>query len=235
MSTFCSNCGNKLEPGVKFCAQCGKTVNASAPAFQPAPPVAQPVTPAAQAAPPVPQSVPPASGGGAIKVILVICAVIAFFMLLAAGSCFYVAYRVKQRAHEFAGSYQPYRGRRDACALVTKDEVSQAFRMPVESVTGSESNCQFQLSGVNSPVVALNVTWQGGAMVMKLSHGAMKQIGGIDTYTPVPGLGDEAYIEPMGSGLMVRKNDVLVMIDLRTAGNNADAAKIIAAKIVNRL
>jgi hypothetical protein len=223
MATFCNNCGNNLEPGVKFCAQCGQTVNSQAPS-------AQPATPAVQPAPPAP------GGGGAIKIILIVAGVIGFCMLLAAGSCFYVAYRVRQRAHEFAGSYPPYQGKRDACALVTKDEVSQAFATPVQSVTGGDSHCQFLFTGNDSHAVAINVTWQGGAMVMKLSHGAMKQLGaGMDTFTPVSGLGDEAYIEPMGSGLMLRKNDVMVNIDLRRAGNNADAGKIIAAKIADRL
>jgi zinc-ribbon domain len=218
MATFCNNCGNKLEAGVKFCAQCGQTTtNAPAPAVQ-------------QVAP------APAGGGGAIKIILIIFGVIGFCMLLAAGSCFYIGYRIKQRAHQFAGSYPPYQGKRDACALVTKAEVSQAFRMPVESVSGGDSNCEFRFSGNNSRALAVNVTWEGGAMVMKLSHGALKQIsGGMDTFTPVSGLGDEAYIEPMGSGLMMRKGDVMVNIDLRMAGNDADAAKIIGTKIAGRL
>jgi multidrug resistance efflux pump len=39
----------------------------------------------------------------------------------------------------------------------------------------------------------------------------------------------------MGSGLMVRKGDVMVTIDLRTAGLNANAAKKLATKIARRL
>jgi len=220
MPTFCGNCGGKLEAGAKFCAQCGQTVpNAQAPV----------------AAPPVASA--PAAGGGAIKVIVVILAVIAFIMVLAAGSCFYIGYRIKKRAHEFAGNYAPYHGKRDACALVTKAELSQAFGMPVASVTrGGDSNCQFLFPGNPSRQVAINVTWEGGAMVMKLTHGAMKQVSaGMDTFTPVPGLGDEAYVEPMGSGLMIRKGDVMVNIDLRLAGNDADAAKKIGANIAGRL
>ncbi|HXY13453.1 MAG TPA: hypothetical protein VEI26_03030 [Terriglobales bacterium] len=218
MPTFCSNCGGKLEAGVKFCAQCGQTVtNAQAPAT---PPVAP----------------PPAGGGGAIKVIVVILGVIAFIMLLAAGSCLYIGYRIKKRAHEFAGNYAPYQGKKDACALVTEAEVSQAFKMPVASVTGSGSHCEFKFAGNDQREVAMSVTWEGGAMLMKITHGAMKQVGaGMDTFTPVPGLGDEAYVEPMGSGLMIRKADVLVNIDLRLAGNDAQAAKLIGSKIAGRL
>ncbi len=217
---FCGNCGGTLDPGAKFCAQCGQTV-ASSPG------------PAVQAAA-APARAP--GGGGAMKIILVIFGVVGFCMLLAAGSCFYIGYRIKQRAHEYAGNYAPYQGKRDACRLVTKAEVSQAFAMPVESVSGSDSHCEFHFAGNITRAVALSVTWDGGAMLMKLSHGALKQIsGGMDTFTPVAGLGDEAYVEPMGSGLMMRKGDVMVNIDLRMAGNDANAAKKLGAKIAQRL
>jgi hypothetical protein len=222
---FCANCGGRLDPGAKFCAQCGQTAgNTAAPSAQ-----------AAVAAAPAP-AVAPAAGGGAIKIILIVAGVIGFCMLLGLGSCFYVAYRVKQRAHEFAGYYAPYQGKKDACALVTKAEVSQAFKMPVASVTGSDSHCEFKFAGDDQHEVNMTVTWESGAMLMKLSHGAMKSISaGMDTFTPVAGLGDEAYVEPMGSGLMLRKGDVMVNIDLRTAGNDAEAAKLIGMKIANRL
>jgi hypothetical protein len=225
MGTFCGDCGGKLDPGAKFCAQCGQTTgNAAAPVAQ-----------AAAAAAPAP-AVAPAAGGGAIKIILIVAGLIGFCMLLGLGSCFYVAYRVKQRAHEFAGNYPPYQGKKDACALVTKAEVSQAFKMPVESASGNDSHCQFKFAGTNQHEVAMSVTWESGAMVMRLSHGAMKQISaGMDTFTPVAGIGDEAYVEPMGSGLMLRKGDVMVNIDLRMAGNNAEAAKLMEMKIASRL
>jgi len=222
MATFCGNCGGKLDPGAKFCAQCGQTAgNAPAPAAQAA---AAPAPAAAK------------GGGGAIKIILIVAGVIGFCMLLGLGSCFYIAYRVKQRAHEFAGNYAPYQGKKDACALVTKAEVSQAFKMPVESVTGSDSHCEFKFAGNDQREVSMSVTWESGAMLMKITHGAMKQVGaGMDTFTPVAGLGDEAYVEPMGSGLMLRKGDVMVNIDLRMAGNDAEAAKLIGLKIASRL
>jgi hypothetical protein len=73
-------------------------------------------------------------------------------------------------------------------------------------------------------------------MLMKLSHGAMKSIAaGMDTFTPVSGVGDEAYVEPMGSGVMLRKGDVMVNIDLRMADQNAEAGKQIAAIVARRL
>jgi hypothetical protein len=51
----------------------------------------------------------------------------------------------------------------------------------------------------------------------------------------VPGIGDEAYIAPGGSGFMMRKGDVMVNMDLRAGGVSVDAAEKIAAKIASRL
>ena len=230
MAAFSSSCGGKLEAGAKFCMQCGQAVaNAPSAAAQPA---AQPaVQPAAST---------PAGGGGALKIILVVLGVIGFCVLLAMGSCFYIGYRIKKRAHELSQSYAlnsaPYHGKRDACALITKAEVSQAFGMAVENVIqGGDLSCQFRFAGNGARQLAINVSCEGGTLLMKLSHGAMKGISGMETFTPVAGLGDEAYVEPMGSGLMMRKGDVMVNIDLRMAGNDADAAKKIGAKIAGRL
>ena len=38
----------------------------------------------------------------------------------------------------------------------------------------------------------------------------MKAVSGMETVTPLSGLGDEAYLEPMASGLMMRKGDACV-------------------------
>ena len=70
---------------------------------------------------------------------------------------------------------------------------------------------------------------------MKLSHGALTQISGTDTFTTVPGVGDEAYLAPMNSSLLMRKGDVMVNIDMRVADLNAEAAKAMARKIAGRL
>ena len=230
MGGFCTSCGGKLDPGAKFCAQCGQTVAASsgAPAAS-APQAAPPATAAATAA--------PAKGGGsAAKIIFAVLGIFAFFVLAAAGSCFYIGYRVRKRAQEFAQTYKttPYQGSRDACRLATKAEVSSAFHMPVLNVENEGSTCVYDFGGARR--VAVQVTWEGGTLAMKLGHGALKSIsGGMDTFTSLPGVGDEAYIEPMGSGIMLRKGDVMVNIDLRTANQNAEAGKQIAAIVVSRL
>jgi len=231
MGAFCVSCGGKLDPGAKFCAQCGQTVAGS------------PATPSQAAAPsspaPATTAAPPAKGGGsAAKIIFALLGVFTFFVLAAAGSCFYIGYRVRKRARDFSQTYnlnaKPYQGNREACRLATKAEVAAAFHAPVTSVESEGDSCVYSFDGTHR--MAIQVTWEGGTLALKLSHGALKSItGGMDTFTSLPGVGDEAYIEPMGSGVMLRKGDVMVNIDLRTAGQNADAGKQIAAIVAGRL
>ena len=54
---------------------------------------------------------------------------------------------------------------------------------------------------------------------MGIARGAMKHVAGMDTFTPLDGIGDEAYLAPGNSALMMRKGDVLVQIDLREVWN----------------
>ena len=157
-----------------------------------------------------------------------------------AGSCFYVAYRVRKKAHEFSqqmgGEVAPYKGKRQPCAMLTSEEAGRALGQPVASVeqTGT-SNCVYHFGPGGNQRFAIDYTWDGGAMAFKLSHAAMKSVAGMETFTPLQGIGDEAYIEPMGSGLLMRKGDVMVNLDLRVSGVSVEAAKTMAAKIADRL
>jgi hypothetical protein len=184
---------------------------------------------------------PAASQGSntAVKVILIVLAVIMFLMLLAAGSCFYVAYRVKKKAHEFSQEMgvnaTPYTGKREPC-LLSSTEVGAILHEPVEAgESRGTMACEYRYDRGGNRRLDVEFTWQGGAITMKLAHGAMKQISGMETFTAVPGIGDEAYIAPGGSALMMRKGDVMVNIDLRATGVSVDAAEKIAAKIADRL
>ena len=239
MARFCANCGNPMAEGARFCATCGAAVPGQAAAPQPSPMAAPPQ--AAYVPPSQPAAYPPAqpSSNSGIKILFLVLAIFAFLGLLAAGSCFYVAYRVKKKANEFRaemGSNAPYTGRRDACSKLTKSEASEALGQSVTEVEShGESSCVYVFGPDQDKRVAVQYTWEGGAMVMKMSHGAMKSISGMETFQALSGLGDEAYLEPMGSGLMMRKGDVMVNIDMRTAGLNAEAAKAMAAKIAGRL
>ena len=225
MPGFCEKCGSPVGDG-KFCPACGATVSGAPPA------AAGPVSGA-------PPAAAPKGGGGIGKVLIIVFGIIAVFVVLSMGSCFYMAYRIKKKAAEFTqapGSGRRYSGKRDACSLIKASEVSDAIGQPAETdENSSSSTCIFSYGPNGANRIDVNFTWQGGAMAMNFAHGAMKQIGGIETFTAVPDLGDEAYLGPMGSMLMMRKGDVMVQIDLRTAGLNADAGKKIAEKIAARL
>jgi hypothetical protein len=146
---------------------------------------------------------------------------------------------VKQKAHEFSqqmnSDASPYTGRRDPC-LLSSSEVGAILHEPVEAgEPRGTSACEYGYGRGANQRLDIEFTWKGGAMAMKFAHGAMQHISGMDTFTAVPGIGDEAYLSPGGSGFMMRKGDVLVNIDLRATGVSADAAEKITAKIADRL
>jgi hypothetical protein len=136
MAGFCVQCGTPLVAGAKFCEGCG----APAPGTSPAPPtparVSAPTNPAPVAAPP-PSPVAQGGSNTAVKVILIVLAVFVFLSLLAAGSCFYIAYRVKKRAHEFSRQFGAdatrYTGKKNPCAMLTAAEASAILGEPVQS------------------------------------------------------------------------------------------------------
>jgi hypothetical protein len=192
--------------------------------------------------PPPVAAYPPAQtgSGSGVKILFIVLAVIAFLGLLLAGSCFYVVYRAKQRVSELktemGGSAPRYTGARDACAKLSETEASEALGQKVTAVESRGSlSCIYHFGTGGKNEVPVEYTWQGGAIAMKLSHGAMTQISGSDTFTTVPGIGDEAYLAPMNSALLMRKGDVMVNIDMRTGGLNGEAAKAMARKIAENL
>jgi hypothetical protein len=224
MAAFCVSCGKPLAAGAKFCNQCGAT---------------QPAAPAASVMSPAPA--PPAAKGSntAVKIIIGVLGFFVFLSLIAAGSCFYIGYRVRQRAHEFSrsmgGDAKPYTGRRQPCAMLTTSEAAEALGQAVGSVEQrGTSTCEYSY-GSNGQHFDVEYTWEGGGITMGIAHGAMKHVAGMDTFTTVEGIGDETYIAPGNSALMMRKGDVMVNIDLREAGISADAAKKMASKIAGRL
>ena len=238
MPGFCGNCGSPIAPGVRFCSKCGAGIPGTA-AEPPVGAAPAPASPVPAAVPPRPAPTPSQGGGSALKIILIIVAVFVFLMLLVAGGCFYVAYRVKQKAHEFSqqmgGNETPYTGQRNPC-LLSSSEVSAILHQPVQTAEARGSAaCEYQYGSSGNRRLEVEFTWKGGAMAMKFAHGAMQHISGMDTFTTVPGIGDETYLAPAGSGLMMRKGDVMVNIDLRASGVSPDAAEKIAAKIADRL
>ena len=164
----------------------------------------------------------------------ILIGVLVFFMVLilaVAGSCVYIGYRVKQKAHEFSrsmgGDAKPYTGRRQPCAMLSTVEASAALGQPVASVEQrGTTSCEYTYGSSNKHF-DVDYTWQGGGITMGLTRGAMKHVAGMDTFTTLDGIGDEAYLAPGNSALMMRKGDVMVNIDLRESGVSPEAAKTI--------
>jgi hypothetical protein len=227
MAAFCVNCGAPLSEGAKFCSKCGATVTPSTP------PLTGSVAPAPGA---------PAAAQGSNTVVKVIIGVVAAFvllMMLGAGACFYIGYRAKQRIQQFSRQVDseatPYRGKREPCAMLSTSEAASALGQKVISVEQRGiTSCEYRF-GQAGKRMDIQYTWQGGAMTMRLAHGAVRQIAGAESFTVLPGIGDEAYIAPDGSALLMRKGDVMVNLDLRTSGVTADAAKKMASTIAERL
>ena len=223
---FCNSCGAQLADGTKFCNKCGAAVSTAPGAGAMAPSPAAPAT--------------TQGSNTALKIVLAVVGVFVFIGVLMAGSCFYIGYRVKKRAHEFTqemgGTVAPYTGKREPCAMLSGDAVSQALGQAVTSVEQSGTSiCTYHFGPGNNQRLDVTYTWQGGAMAMKLAHAALKQVSGMETMTPLTGIGDESYLAPMGSGLMLRKGDVMVNLDMRANGVSVEAAKKMAAQIADNL
>lgn len=224
MAAFCVSCGNPLADGARFCTKCGAT------------------QPAAAAPAPTPAPVAPVPSKGSSTGMKILIGVLAFFMfliLVVAGSCVYIGYRVRQKAHEFSksmgGDAKPYTGRRQPCAMLSTSEASSALGQTVASVEQRGTmSCEYTF-GSSGKHFDIDYTWQNGGITMGIARGAMKQVAGMDTFTSVEGIGDETYLAPGNSALMMRKGDVLVQIDLRESGISAEAAENMARKIASHL
>lgn len=83
---FCNSCGATLNPGTKFCSKCGVAVpaGASAPGVTSTAPPAAPV---------------PTGGSSALKVILIVVAVIVAFGILGVATVGIIGYHIAKRSH----------------------------------------------------------------------------------------------------------------------------------------
>lgn len=85
---FCNACGATLNPGTKFCNKCGAAI---APGAQ---------TPAAAPVASVPAPVPvPTGGSSALKVILIVVAIIVGFGILGIATVGIIGYRIARHSH----------------------------------------------------------------------------------------------------------------------------------------
>jgi len=107
MARFCTKCGAPQAEGLKFCVNCGAVIAESS---APAPQAQAAQTPIAQSPKASPMAAPAGSaapqpavtpGSPAMKLVVVVVAVLVMLGLLTAGLCAYVFYRAKQRVTQF--------------------------------------------------------------------------------------------------------------------------------------
>lgn len=237
MPGFCVQCGSPLAAGARFCEKCGSAAPGAAPVARPmqTPPAVGAGAAVAPAAAPVTQG-----SNTAVKIIMIVLAVLVFLTLLVGGSCFYVAYRVRKRAHEFTaqmgGNVAPYRGSQEPCSKLSASEASAILNEAVKSAEPSGSGCQYHFGADGGRILSIDYTWEGGAMTLGITRAAMKNaVAGMETFQTVKGIGDEAYVMPMGSGLLMRKGDVLVHIDNRVSGISVDQLESLGKAVAGRL
>jgi hypothetical protein len=93
---FCNSCGSVIDAGIRFCPKCGKPTSAAGVAPQAVMPPPSPMAPA-----PVPQGQPVAATGGsnAVKIVLIVVAVIVGIGIIGAVTVGFVIHRAISRTH----------------------------------------------------------------------------------------------------------------------------------------
>jgi hypothetical protein len=99
MAGFCTKCGAPLASTSGYCTSCGAPIVAAAAPAQPVPPVIQQVAPL-----PVGYTVaPPAKSGGALKIVLIVVAVVVGLGILGVGTLAFIGWRAAKAITTAAG------------------------------------------------------------------------------------------------------------------------------------
>lgn len=170
MAGFCKNCGTPFDDATTFCGKCG-TATGAAPTRQAAPayaalPAMRPPEPGQAAA--VPQAAVPAkSSSGCLKAVIVGVVVLLVFGAIGIAGIWYVAHRVKDKVHDMGlddlssdnanANRGPALGGRDACSLLSKEDVAEAAKMEVvraEHPQGKGAGCVYSVMGEMTDLVA---------------------------------------------------------------------------------
>lgn len=98
---FCTSCGATLEGAAKFCTKCGATVAGATSATPASGGLVAAAAKPAPAAPPT--ATMPASGGGALKAILIVVAIIIGVIVLGGAVIGFGVWRIASKTHVEAG------------------------------------------------------------------------------------------------------------------------------------
>jgi zinc-ribbon domain len=283
MSKFCVQCGSAISENATFCTNCGANLgqNAGAPSpVQPwsSVPVAPPVAATGTAK---------KSGLSAGKIILIVVGFLVLVGIACVGEAVYMMHRIdtvnkksasdtvsavssaiaqvasaaesKDASSSESKAADSSDAQRDACTLITKEEVGEATGTTVASASPNEDKdlCTYSPADGDTAVVTVQVNWHGGKIAMSALPGMTQSAIGKDIRQPVSGIGDEAYIlgadektqkgldEAAGAlkilssfatgPLMFRKGDVWVTVTATFAQNKAAAEKKMGSIIAQRI
>jgi hypothetical protein len=161
MAGFCRSCGSPLGDAQAFCSKCG--AQAQRAPTQPAASAAPTVAPPAATQPTV--ATPPSKGSPLVKILLIVVGIFVVFMGIGVAAVFYIGHRIHDKAVEMGLNSDARRdaaiANLDACALLSKDDVSQVIGMPVvrtEKTTGGNPGCMYVVSGNAADLTAKHLS-----------------------------------------------------------------------------
>jgi zinc-ribbon domain len=200
MAGFCGKCGSSLNDTAAFCVACGARVPAAPTAqaaYTPAPAAYTPApaayTPAPAAYTPAPVANPPlppvaSKSNTLVKVVVAFVVIIFVGGALALGGLWYVAQRIKAKAHAVTAqvlgeSTTPGPGalggllsgasssddsaggfKGDPCRFLSKAEVSQAVGLPVIRTEANDGGCSYIARGDPADVTAKHMSSMIGGL-----------------------------------------------------------------------
>lgn len=232
MDKLCATCGKQLQADQGFCDQCGSPWTACAAA---------------------PQSAVPTKGTGSGKTL----GVIALFIVIAlgVGGWLFVTHRAVAApvlsAHPAAApaptaavvvppvtdSASPaaidaateIAAKSKPCSVISREDMGAILGKKIVKLTNTELTCLYFTDADASAQV--DTTWTGGKNAMNETKGFNS---GEGLFTPVPGIGDEAYSQAAGV-LHVLKGDTYVVVNSREYPNQDETEIAIAKKIMEKM
>jgi hypothetical protein len=185
MPQFCTSCGKPIEDGSPFCTACGARQSASSPQANAAMSPSQ-----SNAVAPAPQAQAPQKGSPVLKIVLGILGALALVTVLAMGSCFYVAYRLRNKAKQLGMLSNPSSPRGNTTAGNGQPDIADGMDKLGDSIQKPSSPFHIFLkktssdgtsSSLEADISPDSITGQETDITPKSQVGGM-DVGGTQTY-----------------------------------------------------
>jgi hypothetical protein len=275
MQTLCTQCGLSIDEKGSFCTSCGTKLRQDSVTTRATSQVGTQGVDLIETKPAIP------APRGKAKVLLAGLGALLLFGGVAVAGVVYVGYRANSKAKEIRSVYKldailnqtshpaapegdseksSKSGlQRDACALITKEEIAAATGAAISGGTSGDDGeaCTFEASDDSAVTVVVNVKWHGGSLAMNALPAMSQQPVQEDIRKLVKGIGDEAYLlgvdeetqksldkaspelkalTGFASGpLTFRKGEAWVVITATLSENKTEVEKKIAAIIAGRM